>query len=70
MFYKLKHFTITSKEKAAYAFIVSAVGTYMAQSGMTWHQVLTAAGFKALLVGIISHQLVYWVENSAKSQQA
>lgn len=66
MFYKLKHFTVTSKEKAAYAFVVSAIGSYMVQSGLTWHQVLTMHGLKALFVGVVTHQFVYLVENSVK----
>lgn len=67
MFYKLLHLTITTKEKAAYAFVVSAVGSYMVQSGLTWHQVLTLHGLKALLVGVLTHQFVYLVENSVKA---
>ena len=64
MFTKLKNFSITTKEKSVYAFLVGAIGSYMAQSGLTWHEILTTAGAKALLVGVLSHQLVYWVENA------
>lgn len=68
MLKKLLHFSITTKEKAVYAFVVSSVGAYMAQSGLTWHQVLSVNGAKALIVGVLTHQLVYWVENSNKAQ--
>ena len=67
MLKKLFHFTITTKEKAVYAFVVASVGSYMAQSGLTWHQVLSTSGAKALIVGVLTHQLVYWVENSTKA---
>lgn len=66
MFYKLLHFTYTAKEKAFVAFWSSAVGSYMAQNGLTLHDITTRSALWALVVGVVTHQLVYRITNSPK----
>jgi len=64
MFSKLKNFVYTSKEKAAVAFIVSTVGAYMAQNGLTYKDLLSWSALWALLTGVATHLFVYFVTNS------
>lgn len=69
IFKKLKDLTITSKEKAAAAFVVSSVATYMSENGLTYKQILTKHGLIALVVGIVVHQATFWTTNSQPVQQ-
>lgn len=57
---QLKKFVITHKEKAAMAFIASGVGSYMAQNGLTFKDLWSWSALWALLVGVATHQFVYW----------
>lgn len=63
MFWKITHFTITAKEKAVVAFISSTVGSYMVQNGLTIHALTTKSAVWSLIVGVVTHQFVYWTSN-------
>lgn len=64
MFKKVKDFVITSKEKAAVAFLVAAVGSYLAQNGLTVADVWSRHGLQALAVGVVTHLFVYFTSNT------
>lgn len=63
MWDKIVNFTITSKEKAIAAFISSAVGSYLIQNGLTIKDIHSVHALQALLVGVATHQFVYWTTN-------
>lgn len=62
---KLNNAVIVGKEKAVYAFVVSTIGTYLAQSGLTIDQVLSWHGLNALVVGVATHFFVYQATNTS-----
>lgn len=64
MFKKLKDFAITTKEKAAVGFVVGAVGSYLAQTGLTFDQLWSWTAVKALVVGVATHLFVYFKSNT------
>lgn len=59
-----RDFVVTGKEKAVCSFLVASVGSYVVQNHVSLHSVLSVYGLKALVLGVIAHQMVYWVQNS------
>lgn len=64
MFKKIKDFTITHKEKAAVSFVAAAVGSYLAQAGLTLKDINSWASVWSLCVGVVTHILVYSTQNT------
>lgn len=64
---KLRHLTITGKEKAFVGFWASGVGYYMAQNGLTVKDLWSKSALWSLLAGVITHQLIYWTQNGRSS---
>jgi len=68
MFNKIKDFVLTGKEKAVIGFLAGAVGSYLAQNGLTVKDIWSRSGFYSLLVGVATHILVYFTTNRTASQ--
>ena len=64
LFEAVRNFTITSKEKAVAAFVAASVSSYMAQNGLTYHDLLTWSALWALVCGVVAHAVVYFTRNS------
>lgn len=65
MLSKVYAYLVSGKEKALVAGVVGAVGAYLTQNGLTLKDVLSKAGFHALVVGVVAHLLVYFTTNSS-----
>lgn len=63
MLSKLVNITITDKQKAVAGFWIAAIGSYMAQNGMSLGDLTSWTAVKSLIVGVLTHQFVYWTTN-------
>jgi|GEM_PF-4663174 len=65
---KVKDFVVTRKEKAVLGAVMAAVSAYFVQSGATIDQVFSKQGLYALIVGVLTHIVVYWVPNTSTEE--
>jgi hypothetical protein len=61
---KVRDFTLTAKEKAAVAAVVTFLSNYLTQNGLTWKDLLTWSALHALAWAAVAHVCVWFVANS------
>lgn len=60
----LYNFLVVGKEKAVVAFLVTAVGTYLAKHGWNVDNVTLTNVVSALVYGVVAHLAVYVTTNT------